>query len=252
MTGFAVLATIWILLGAITAAGPVEQAAGSTEQQQMLEELRAIRLLLQQGLARPPVAAADSPPKTARIAQLSGESLGRSSAPLVLVEFSDVQCPYCREFVLQTFGQIKSKWVDSGKLRYVVRDLPLSIHALAMNGARAQRCAGDQGKFWEMRTALFSRQADLTADAILKASSVAGLNAQQFTACYSNGVHEDEVRADLAEAQRLGLRGTPTFVIGRATGDSLDGKVIIGAQPFAVFDEYLQTLFNDERQQTER
>ena len=68
-----------------------------------------------------------------------------------MVEFTDLQCPFCRQFMLTSFDEIKKNWIDTGKLRYISRDFPLDFHAQAMPAARAARCAGEQGKFWEMR-----------------------------------------------------------------------------------------------------
>jgi len=82
-----------------------------------------------------------------------------------MVEFIDLQCPYCRRYSAEAFLQIKSQWIDTGKLKYVVRDFPLDIHAQAMNAARASRCSAEQNRFWEMRAQLMSSE-DLSLEKI--------------------------------------------------------------------------------------
>ncbi len=227
----------------VTGAGPT--SVGATEQQQIVEELRAIRQILQE-ITKPRPTPDAAPPERVKLVGLKGYSLGSSAAPLTLVEFSDLQCPFCREFATDTFASIKRDWIDTGKLLYISRDLPLAMHQLAMSAARAARCGGDQGRFWEMRAALFSKKTDLSRDSIMKASADIGLDQPQFSQCYANGIHEAEIRADLAEAGRLGLRGTPTFVLGRqGKDDTLEGLVIIGAQPYAVFEGHLRRLLGD-------
>ena len=83
-----------------------------------------------------------------------------------MVEFTDLQCPFCRQFALTSFDEIKKNWIDTGKLRYISRDFPLDFHAQAMPAARAARCAGEQGKFWEMRLGLM-RNANLLTPAYI-------------------------------------------------------------------------------------
>src|SRR3954469_9269126 len=111
------------------------------------------------------------PPSRARVTNVSAYALGREDAPLTMVEFTDLQCPYCRQFALTSFDDIKKNWIDTGKLRYISRDFPLAIHAQAMPAARAARCAGEQGKFWEMRLTLMRNANLLTADYIAKTAA---------------------------------------------------------------------------------
>ena len=77
--------------------------------------------------------------------------LGRADAPVTLVEFTDLECPFCRSFHVGAFEKVKQTYIDSGKVRFVSFDFPLDIHPNARPAALAVRCAGEQGKFWEMR-----------------------------------------------------------------------------------------------------
>ncbi len=98
---------------------------------------------------------ADSKPLRQVSMPITGDwpSLGKPDAPLTLVEFTDYECPLCRAFHTETFGTLKTRYIDTGKLRFVSRDQPLpEYHPNAMEAAHAARCAGDQGRFWEMAT----------------------------------------------------------------------------------------------------
>src|SRR5207249_4237126 len=93
-------------------------------------------------------------------------SIGRSDAPVVMVEFTDYQCPFCQRFHMTAFNDLKREYIDTGKIRYVSRDLPLPMHPHAMSAANAARCAGEQNreKFWEMRHRLIVNANQLGTD----------------------------------------------------------------------------------------
>jgi protein-disulfide isomerase len=97
----------------------------------------------------PASAGRDPRPDEVRLALQPDElALGRAGAPLTMVEFTDYQCPYCRRFQAEVWPQLKREYIDTGKLRYIARDLPLQFHASAAPAAEAAHCAGEQGKFW--------------------------------------------------------------------------------------------------------
>lgn len=221
-----------------------QQTPPPTLQQQndeILRELRAIRMLLER--LTTPQQQAQAPPATARITNLAGYSLGKADAPLTMVEFTDLQCPYCRHFVLTSFDEIKKNWIDTGKLRFVTRDFPITdLHAQAMPAARAARCAGEQGKFWEMRIALL-RNANLLSPAYISATaSDLKLDAKAFAACTASTRFDADIQSDMQEGARLNLAGTPTFVIGRTANGSIEGPLVVGALPYAQFDAKLRQL----------
>src|SRR3989344_9399332 len=90
--------------------------------------------------------------------------LGEKNAKVTIIEFSDFQCPFCSRFRDQTFDQIKSKYIDTGKVKFVYRDFPLTqIHPMAQKGAEASECADEQGKFWEYHDLLFQKQDEWTS-----------------------------------------------------------------------------------------
>ena len=147
----------------------------------ILEELRQIRALLQQQ-QQPPAPA----PETAKVSG-AGFSIGKDDAPLTLVEFTDYQCPFCRKFHATVFERLKKEYIDTGKLRFVSRDLPLDFHSNAMAAANASRCAGDQNKFWEMRETLMAHADKLEPESINDYAKSTGLNMDQFRSCIDSG-----------------------------------------------------------------
>jgi protein-disulfide isomerase len=239
------------LSAATSAQGPAPQAPAQppTVQQQndeILRELRAIRMLLER-LTTPPAQQPQAPqPTTGKVTNLSGYALGRPDAPLTMVEFTDLQCPFCRQFVMTSFDEIKKNWIDTGKLRYLSRDFPLDFHAQAMPAARAARCAGEQGKFWEMRLGLMRNANLLSADYITKTAAELKLESKAFAACSANGKYDAEIAAETAEGTRLGVGGTPTFLLGRTNAASVEGPMLVGALPYPQFDAKLKGLLGPD------
>lgn len=234
-----------LLTSTAFAQAPAQPAPQTTMTQQqineeMLKELRAIHQLLER-LTQPQP---QTPPRpaTARVTDLTGYALGRRDAPLTMVEFTDLQCPFCREYATTTFDQIKTNWIDTGKLRYISRDFPLDFHPLAMQAARAARCAGEQGKFWEMRMTLMRNANLLSADYFVKTAADLKLNAADFRACTGSTKYDAEIQADTEQGAKIGMEGTPTFVLGKTGANGIEGPVIVGAQPYAVFDLKLKEL----------
>jgi len=128
--------------------------------------------------------------------------------------------------------------VKSGKLRYIVRDFPMErIHPQAFKAAEGAHCAGDQGKYWEMHLLLFTNQLALGAADLPKHAGTLGLDLGKFKECLDKGIHADQVRRDLAEGQKAGVRGTPTFFLGVIEDDSKIRVVqeFAGAHSLATF-----------------
>ena len=125
---------------------------GITREQadEILNELRQIRQLLENQAAAGPQQSGEQIIK-AKVSIQGAYALGSRDAPLTMVEFTDFQCPFCQRFHVNTFAELKRDYIDTGKLRFVSRDLPLDFHPNAMQAAEAGRCAGEQGQFWAMR-----------------------------------------------------------------------------------------------------
>jgi protein-disulfide isomerase len=207
----------------------------------ILAELRDIkRVLAEQPRARAPEPAREQ--KTVRVRAEGGASLGNPAAVVTLVEYTDYQCPFCKRHHDRTFAELKKNYVDTGRIRYVVRDLPLSFHEMAVPAAIAARCAGEQDRFWEARDALFAVKGDLTPDVIRAAVLAVGLDAARYDTCVQNPATLAAMQADEDEARSAGVSGTPSFVVGRAANGTVEGTSISGAQPYAAFATRLDAL----------
>lgn len=161
--------------------------------------------------------------------------MGSADAPVLLLEFTDLQCPYCARHALQTFPQLKRDYIDTGKVQYASRDLPLERHPHAFPAAVASRCAGEQGKFWEFRHALFAQQDALASEPYARIAGELGLDVERLEACRKDGRQADNVRADIALAQLSNISATPSFVLGRIVNDEFQGETFSGAQPYENF-----------------
>ena len=177
--------------------------------------------------------------------------LGDTNAPITIIEFSDYECPFCKRHFDQTLPQLISQYVNSGKVKIVFRDFPLSFHdPMATKEAVAANCAKDQGgdkKYFEFHDEIFKRTISngngLNDDKIKQIASDLKLNSGKFTACLSNKATEDEVKKDIADGQAAGASGTPTFVIGKSAADGIiAGELLVGAQPLAAFQALIDPL----------
>ncbi len=220
--------------------------SGITRQQadQILSELKAIRQLLEnQNRPAGPSKLPPMPqvPQTGKLRVEGGYSLGASDAPVTIVEFTDYQCPFCRRFESTTFSEIRKKYIDTGKVRFVIRDFPLvEIHADAMQAAEAARCAGDQGQFWTMHDVLFSDASKLGKNGLIDSAKSLKLDVAAFQSCLESGKHKLEIQNDQQVASSLQINGTPSFVVGKTNGEEVSGAIVIGAQPFSVFETKLK------------
>lgn len=158
---------------------------------------------------------------------------GNLQAPVTIVEFSDFQCPYCG-FVEPTLRKIFETYPDKVKLVY--KNYPLPSHENAENAALAALCAKEQDKYWEYHDKLFENQESLKVDDLKKYAADLGLKTPDFNSCLESKKYKSQIEADMMEANRAGVRGTPAFF--------LNGRPLYGAQPFekfkAVIDEELK------------
>lgn len=172
---------------------------------------------------------------------------GNDNAKITIIEFSDFQCPFCERFATQTFSQLMTEYVDSGKAKFVYRDFPLDdLHPNARAAALAAECAHSQGKFWEYHEKLFSQQGEwerLNSTAVSTAfvGMASGLNLDKssFNTCLESKKYSDEVKNDYSQGTRYGVTGTPTFFIG----NSNDGFVkVVGSKPIQSFRDVIDPL----------
>ena len=145
-------------------------------------------------------------------------TLGQPASPLVLIVFSDFQCPFCGQFATETLPALRTDYVDSGKVQVVFRNLPLVTHARARRAAEAGECAARQSKFWPMHDVMFKNADRLTDSDLLAYANEVGVDAKAFELCM-NGLAPTSVRTDSTLASELGVTSTPTFLFGRRQSD---------------------------------
>ncbi len=168
--------------------------------------------------------------------------LGNPQAPVSIIEYSDLQCPFCARFARETFPQIKSEYIDTGKVRYAVAELPLPMHPQAVPAAIALRCAGEQGQFWTYREQLFKDQMLLVPSLYELMAQQLGLNVARFNRCRNDPQQRADVEAAYQTAARNKISSTPTFVIGRVVDGQDRIEIIEGAKPIDVFRRTIDSV----------
>ncbi|MDA2921176.1 DsbA family protein [Desulfobacterota bacterium AH_259_B03_O07] len=173
---------------------------------------------------------------------------GDPNAPVTIIEFSDYQCPFCKRFYDNTLGQIDEEYISKGKVRLVFRDYPLGFHKKAMPAAIAANCAGEQGKYWEVHDFFFENPTKLDVDSVLNSSKELNLNEDQFRKCAEDKTKEAEVNKDFEAGQKYGVRGTPSFFIGKTDNGKkeMTGVYVRGAQPFSAFKTHIDKLLAEK------
>jgi protein-disulfide isomerase len=185
--------------------------------------IAASGVMMYASLRRPPL----PPPPPTRTLALPSEPLslagaprkGSPTAPIVLLEYADFQCPVCERFSTEVLPSFAREFVETGEVQIAFRHLPLEgIHPLALAAAEAAECAHRQGRFWEMHDLLFERQGQLDATKFHDWASELGVDRVKFLACLDEPAQE-RVRHDAGEAREMGVKGTPTFLIGTLEPD---------------------------------
>ncbi len=154
---------------------------------------------------------------------------GPRNAPVTIVEFSDFQCPYCRN-AAQTLTRLTERYGD--KVRLVFRDFPLPIHKEAPKAAEAAECANDQNKFWPMHDKIFENPSNLQPSELKRRAAEIELDRVQFDRCLDSGRHAARWQQDRADGQRYGVSVTPTFFI--------NGRMLTGAAPYQALAEIIE------------
>jgi len=162
------------------------------------------------------------------------EYLGSEDAPITMIEFTDYQCPYCQRYYFGAFKEILEKYIETGKVKYVMKSLPLPFHSEARPAAYATLCAGEQNALWAMHKRLFMYQnewayADNPEKKFEDYAQEIGLDTDSFASCMETASkkYNDKMNEDSAFAGNYGLSGTPSFLINETP--------VIGAQAFEAF-----------------
>ncbi len=199
--------------------GALKQAKLQQARQEYFERLRE----------KAEVAILLRPPKV-EVGYDPGRLRGNPKAPVVIVEFSDFQCPYCQR-VQATLKEVLAKY--DGRVSLAFRDFPLrQIHPQAQIAAEASRCAGAQGKFWEYHDLLYANTSKLDAASLAAHAGSLSLNEKQFDACLAGGKYRAHIEQDLQDGIKAGVSGTPGFLI--------NGIFLSGAQPASAFEKVIE------------
>lgn len=211
-------------------------------------ELQEIKTLLRGRVAAPP-----PEPQNVVLSVKDDPCKGKRDARLTLIEFSDYQCPFCSRHFRETMPQLEREYITNGKLKYVFRNFPIeSIHPQAFKAHEAANCAGEQGKYWEMNGRLFANQKAMSPKDLSDHAQALALDMPKFQQCLDSGKHAAKIRKDLADGQKAGVQGTPSFFV--ALTEPNDGmvkavRIIRGAQPYTAFKEAIDSLLSAQSKQ---
>lgn len=166
---------------------------------------------------------------------VDGYALGDPNAPVVLEEFSDYQCSYCRRFSVETEPSLVEQYVTTGQLYIVFKNLIL--YQSSRPFVEAALCATEQDKFWEYHDILYANQSSNDPNKYSKRrleayAEIIGLDVDSFSECLDDNRHEEEIQQIILEAENADITGTPTFII--------NGKKIEGAQPLEFFQQEIE------------
>lgn|SRR3989338_2637240 len=172
--------------------------------------------------------------------------LGDKNAKVTIIEFSDYQCPFCRKFWSETYSQLKKDYIDTGKVKLVFRDFPLSFHPMAQSSAEAAECVREVGKsdeaYWKMHDKIFEEQMVLDGGTVKSTVTFTTTDLKTWAkeigynidSCLDSGKYTQEVQKDFADGGASGVQGTPAFFV--------NGKFLEGAQPYATFQQTIDAL----------
>jgi len=211
-------------------------------QEAIRKDLAEIKKILEEMKPKPP-----KPFEPTDVAIAGSPFRGSATAKVTVVEFTDYQCPFCSRHVKNTLPQLLKEYVEAGKVKYVLREFPLtSIHPRAARASEAALCAGDQGKYWEMHEKLFDNQKKLGEEDLLAYGKSLSLNEAELKKCLDEKKYEKRIQADIQDGAKAGVRGTPSFLVGLT--DPKDStkiratKFLRGAQPFEAFKQAFDEL----------
>ncbi len=254
-----------ILLGAILISGSILMSSGV---------IKLSSKTAPTGQATPSATPISDITAAVKVATNGFPTVGDKNAQLILIEFSDYECPFCKRHFDQVYPQIKKDYIDTGKVKLVFRDYPLPFHEpMATYEANAALCAKEQGGdsvYFKIHDEMFkqttSNGTGLTKDKIKSIAASLGLNAAQIITCADAAKYKDKITKDIADGNSAGVSGTPSFFVGKSSSDGLvtaaamipgqnqvfvfktleNGKVIgnslVGAQPYTAFQAVIDGL----------
>lgn len=210
-------------------------------------EVAEIKGMLQSQAATLPIGATRSPAPIVKVSQnmvlpfVPEQSMGSNDAPFVLVEFGDLQCPFCNDFAKHTLPSFIESHVKSGRVRLLSAEFPLDSHPNSSKLSLANICASEQGKYFEMRDALMNANAESVDAAINGATANLALNKTKMSNCMSSKSVLNNLSQDIVRAKEAGVTSTPAFLVGKVTNGSVTGITFVGDLPPKEFSEQVET-----------
>ncbi|MCF2948446.1 DsbA family protein [Paraglaciecola aquimarina] len=209
---------------------------------QMVEQLRANQIVMARklGLVKPKeLVQGEAVPITGGILE------GERQAKVVIMEFTDIQCPYCRKFGLEVFPDLKKKYIDTGKVLFVNRQNPIASHKQAKTASKYLICAAEQNLFSEVKNGLFEEGTLVAKGSFNDIGVIANLDQGKLKQCLANDtLLEQKIAADLELGKRMGVASTPSFFVGLQdeSGSLVKWVKVVGAKPIEYFVELLDKM----------
>ena len=162
--------------------------------------------------------------------------LGNKDAKVTIIEYADFQCPFCKKLYDTVFKQLKTEYIDTGKVKFSYQDYAF-LGEESNFSAEAAKCAQDQGKFWEFHNYLYDNQGGENEGAFslanMKKFGIAvGLNTKDFNTCVDSRIHKVDVESETQGANQYGVQAAPTVFV--------NGKRFEGAQSYATFKQAIE------------
>lgn len=205
-----------------------------------------------QAAPQAPTGGAPEPAQSGKVTvSASDPVLGSKDAKVTMVEFSDYECPFCKRHFDQVYPQLKKDYIDTGKVKLVFRNYPLPFHdPMATFEAKAALCAREQGgdsTYFKFHDAIFTKTTSngngLTKDQVYQFATDIGLNQANLKSCADSDKYDAQIKKDITDGGAAGVSGTPSFIVGKSNSQgNIDGKLVVGAQPYESFKSAIDAL----------
>lgn len=160
--------------------------------------------------------------------------VGSQEAPVIIKSFSEFQCPYCADFFTKTYPEIKEKYIDTGKVKFVFYEIPVDQRAFSFKASEAARCAYEQDKYEDYALLLYTRQKNwgrIGPSVFDDYAKELGLDVEKFNNCLQSGSMREIILKEIQESKQFQITGTPTFFI--------NDRRLVGAKSFEDFDKII-------------
>lgn len=181
-------------------------------------------------------------------------AIGDPNAPIMIEEYSDFQCSYCRIFFMNTEKSLVDSYVEDGAVYFVYKSFGAFNSVESGRAAEAAYCAGDQGKFWEMHDTIFVNQTGVNVGAysdrrLIAFAETINLDADEFRSCFNSEKYKERVEQDSKDGILAGVSATPSFVLTYVVDGETKTRLIEGAQPISVFQQEIDSILAEIGQQ---